>query len=118
MNVFNVKHHYPMPNLEHELNKVGKSKYYANFDFSNSYWKLKTTEESQEIQSFITPDGIFTPNRVMHGTTNAVTHLQSSVAGVIPEDLKPYILCWIDEIIFHAPTVDSMLDAIKSLFDL
>ena len=56
----------------------------------------------------ITPDGIFTPTRVLHGTTSAVTHLQSSLTSIIPEDLKPNIVIWLDYILLFAPTVEQL----------
>ena len=78
MNKQTVKHQFPMPNLEHELGKLSESHFFATFDLSNGYWQLQLDESSQASQSFITADGIYSPTRVMHGTTNAVTHLQSA----------------------------------------
>jgi hypothetical protein len=46
------------------------------------YWQLPLHEDSQEFQSIITPDGVYTPTRVQHGTTKATVHMQS-----IMEDL-------------------------------
>ena len=73
---------------------------------------------SQECQSFITPGGIYTPTRVFHGTNNAVSHLQSSLTGIIPKDLLDSILIWLDEILLHAPTVEIFLESIRSFFAL
>ena len=118
VNKFTIRYLYPMPNIEIELTTVAGSKFFAVFDFSHSYWQLLLAKQSQECQSFITPDGIFTPTRVLHGTTNAVAHLQSSIAGIIPDDLKPNILCWLDDILLHAPTVDKLLESIQSFFGM
>jgi hypothetical protein len=43
------------------------------------YWQLPLHEDSQECQSIITPDGVYTPTRVQHGTTNATVHMQASI---------------------------------------
>jgi len=79
LNKYTVKHQSPMPNIEHELTRLSASRYYATFDLSHGYWQLELDPASRTLQSFITPDGIFSPTRVLHGTTNAVTHLQSSL---------------------------------------
>lgn len=79
VNKYTVKHNYPMPNLEQEVTKLAGSCHYARFDLSNRCWQLALDKKSQSLQPFITPDGVFTPTRVLHGTTNAVTHLQSSL---------------------------------------
>lgn len=55
-----LRYQYPMPILEHELTKLTGSKYFASFDFSHGYWKLCLSKESEECQSFITPDGMYT----------------------------------------------------------
>jgi len=118
VNVFTIKHQYPMPNLEHELSELKDAVFFANFDMSHGYWQLLLSLISQECQSFITPDGVFTPTRVLHGTTNAVTHLQASLASVIPASLRPNILCWLDDILIHAPTVEKLFEFISMFFKL
>ena len=118
VNIFTVRHHFPMPVLEHMFLRLSGSRYFANFDMSHGYWQLLLDLLSQECQSFITPDGIFTPTRVMHGTTNAVTHLQSSLDAIIPDDLRDNILCWLDDILLHAATVEKLLESVQSFFNL
>lgn len=118
VNLFTIKHHFPMPNLDIEITKVKSSKYFANFDMSHGYWQLLLDVMSQECQSFITPFGIYTPTRVIHGTTNAVTHLQSSMMNIIPENLRPFLLIWLDDILIHAPTVENLMQSIQSFFGL
>jgi hypothetical protein len=63
---------WPMPHVESELSRLQSSKFFATFDLSHGYWQLPLAPESQECQSFITPDGVYSPTRVLHGTTNAV----------------------------------------------
>ena len=118
VNVFTVRHHFPMPNLEHELSGLAGAVYFANFYMSHGYWQLLLALLSQECQSFITPDGIFTPTNVLHGTTNAVSHLQSSLTGIILNDLMDSILISLDDILLHAPTVEKLLQSVRSFFAL
>lgn len=114
VNRFTTQHQYPMPILEQELTKLADSRFYANFDFVHSYWQLPLHPESQECQSFITPDGVYSPTRVLHGTTNAVTHLQSSLTLTIPDKLKPNILLWLDDCLLHSPSVEHFLQCVRS----
>lgn len=73
INKYTVRHQFSMPNLEQELTKLSDSRYFGTFDLSHGYWQLPLERKSQELQSFITPDGIYSPTRVLHGTTNAVS---------------------------------------------
>ena len=114
VNKFTVKHQYPMLNLDHELTKLGGSRFFATFDLSHGYWQFELEPDSRPLQSFITPDGIYSPTRVLHGTTNAVTHLQSSLVEIIPDDLKDKILRGLDDILLHDRTVKGLLLAIQT----
>ena len=87
-----IKHQYPMPILENELIKISNSTCFATFDFSNGYCQLTLHRESQSSQSVITPDDILSPTRALHGTTNAVTNLQSTLAQVIRKHSKDGLL--------------------------
>jgi transposase InsO family protein len=118
VNRFTVRHQYPMPNIENELTKLGSSRFFATFDLSHGYWQLELDESSRVCQSFVTPDGIYTPTRVLHGTTNAVTHLQSALAEIIPDDLRPNLLYWLDDILIHAPAANLFIQAIEKFFSL
>ena len=71
------KHRFLMPNIEQELHTVGGSKYFAKFDLTHGCWLLCPHADSQDCKPFVPPDGVFTPTRVLHSTTNAVTYLQS-----------------------------------------
>lgn len=117
VNRFTIRHQFPMPNLEQELTKTAGSTIYSTFDFSHSYWQLPLAAESQECQSFITPDGIITPTRVLHGTTNAVMFLQSTLATHLPAVLRQFLLWWLDDILLHSKTINDHLDGIRRLFD-
>jgi Reverse transcriptase (RNA-dependent DNA polymerase) len=75
--------------------------FFATFDLSQGYWQLSLDADSQDCQSFITPDGVFTPTRVLHGTTNAVPHMQACMQGILG-DLSDSILAWLDDLLMHA----------------
>jgi hypothetical protein len=75
-----------MPRMEDELASLAGSKCFATLDLMQGYWQLPLHEDSQECQSIITSDGVYTPTRVQHGTTNATVHMQA-----ITEDLMHYI---------------------------
>lgn len=107
-----------MRSLEHELTKFSKSWYFATFDLSHVYWQFDLDKDAQLLQSFITPDGIYSLTRVLHGTTNAATHLQSSIADIFPSDLLSFFLYWLDDILLHHSTVTCLLKAIGDLIHL
>lgn len=116
INQYTIRHQLIMPNVEEELTKTAGSTVYASVDFTHSYWQLPLHKDSQECQSFVTPDNVFTPTRVPHGTTNAVLHLQSFLSTKVPLDVKQRMLLWVDDCLFHAPTVKDLVLCLNSFF--
>jgi hypothetical protein len=108
---------WPMPHVESELAKLCGSTCFATFDLSHGYWQLPLAPESQECQSFITPDGVYSPTRVLHGTTNAVTHMQSVLQGVF-DPLAAHLLAWLDDLLLHASSAAHLLDYLRIFFTL
>lgn len=112
INRFTVRQQFPMPSPEHELVKLSRSGYFAVLDLSHGYWQHPLSKTSQECQSFIASDGIYIPTRVLRGTTNAVMYLQATLAALMPDELRPNILWWWDDIHIHSKTVLNHLSAV------
>jgi hypothetical protein len=73
------------------------------------------TNISKDCQSFITPDGVYTPTRVLHGTRNATQHLQP-VLVVMMDDIKSNIKVWLDDCLLHTKTEDDLLATLNFFF--
>jgi hypothetical protein len=49
-----------MPNILDELHDLHGSEVFATLDFCQGYWQIPLRKDSQDCQSFITPDGMYT----------------------------------------------------------
>jgi Reverse transcriptase (RNA-dependent DNA polymerase) len=61
---------------------------------------------------------VYTPTRVLHGTSNATQHLQSVLVDMMDDmmdDIKSNIKVWLDDCLLHTKTEDDLL-AILSFF--
>jgi Reverse transcriptase (RNA-dependent DNA polymerase) len=103
-----------MPNLQDELHDLHGSEVFATLDFCQGCWQIPLHKDSQDCQSFITPDGVYTPTRVLHGTRNA-THLQS-VLVVMMDDIKSNIKVWLDDCLLHTKTEYDLLATLNFFF--
>ena len=52
---------WPMPMLEVVLGKLQGSKCFATLDMNQGYWQFPLDKGSQEICSFMTDEGVFSP---------------------------------------------------------
>jgi hypothetical protein len=103
---------WPMPNMEDELTSLAGSKYFATLDLMQGYWQLPLHEDSQECQSIITPDGVYTPTRVHHGTTNAMVHMQSIMEDLMHDIIHSFII-WIDDNMIHVVDEEKLLEVLE-----
>jgi hypothetical protein len=86
-----------------KLGRVSGYNYFYSFDLSNEQWQLELHEVSRDCLSFITPDWVFTPTRVLHGASNAVAHSQFSMQGILGSF---FILSWLDDLFLREICTD------------
>jgi hypothetical protein len=98
-----------MPNKEDELASLAGSKYTTTLDLMKRHLQIPLHEDSQECQSIITPDGVYTPTRVHHGTTNATVHMQSIMKDLIHE-IYHSVKIWLDDSMIHVTDEEKLLE--------
>lgn len=108
---------WPMPNLESATTQLSEDTCFALIDLCHCYWQFPVEYTSQECQSFITPDGVFTPTRVLHGQSNATAYVQSTVQSLCTS-IRDEILQWLDDILFHCRTARNLLTALREFFKI
>jgi Reverse transcriptase (RNA-dependent DNA polymerase) len=117
VNKVTIASSWPMPYLESELSRVAGSQIFSTFDLCHGYWQLELSESSRDCQSFITPDGIYTPTSVLHGASNAVSHMQSPMQGILG-DLSADILAWLDDLLLHSRDECALIANLRRFFTL
>jgi RNase H-like domain found in reverse transcriptase/Reverse transcriptase (RNA-dependent DNA polymerase) len=106
---------WPMPNLQDELYDLHGSEVFATLDFCQGYWQIPLHKDSEDCQSFITPDEVYTQTHVLHGTRNATQHLQF-VLVVMMDDIKSNIKVCLDDCLHHTKTEDDLLATLSFFF--
>lgn len=77
-----------MLTIKHRRSILKVQTFLHNGDFDAVYWHHFFLKSSQVSQSFITHNGIFSLTRVLHGSTNAISHLEFSSGKSLSTDLK------------------------------
>ncbi|KAE9043991.1 hypothetical protein PF010_g33255 [Phytophthora fragariae] len=68
------------------------SELYFLLDFFKGYWQFLLSLECQELFSFLTDMGIFTPTRVLMGGSDSVAYCQATVQEMFEEFLYDGLL--------------------------
>lgn len=104
-----------MPNLECLLQLTEGSSVFAKIDLCHAYWQVPLHKDSQECMSIQTPLGVFTPRRVLQGSTDAGSHFQASTAKVF-ECVSANMLQWLDDFLLHAKDEGTLIDILETYF--
>lgn len=102
--------HFPLPLIQADLEKAAGAKLFCELDMTHGYWQLLLHEKSQECQSFVTLDGLFTPTCVLNGNFNSNLHLHSGFMSKLTPDLKKKLLIWVDDLAIAGKDVDDVLE--------
>jgi hypothetical protein len=104
-----------MPNMKDELASLAGSKYSAALDLMQGYWQLPLHADSQECQSIITPDEVYTSTRAQHGTTNATVHMQSIMEDLM-HGIRHSVKIWLDDNMIHVTDEEKLLEVLDYFF--
>jgi hypothetical protein len=84
---------------------------------SAPYWQLEIRKEDKEKTAFVTTDGQWEFNVMPFGLTNAPPAFQKAM-DVILSGLKwKQLLVYLDDILVFAPTFQSMITRLETVFD-
>lgn len=75
-------HHYKIPMIRHELERIAKHKVFLDIDMTNSFHQIKVTAATSERLSVQTPWGQFQPKFVPEGIGPASFLLQEIVMNI------------------------------------
>jgi len=90
-----------MPDLESMIRSIGDSKIFAKMDMVHAYWQIPLHPDSQEAMSIQTPIGVYTPQRILQGSTDAGNHFQSTTSQIFTA-LHDWLLQWVDDFLMHS----------------
>ena len=104
-----------MPDLLVELSDLIGSTSFCLIDLCAGYWQMALDERDAPIHSFITPQGVFTPLRVLHGACGAPAAFQHLMRALF-SSLR--IKSWIDDQLGYFRTWEEHISQLRSLFEI
>ena len=107
--------HQPLPSLDVVISHLRGAGYFASLDLFKGFWQSPLHENSQELHSIMTDEGIYTPTRVLQGSADASQHFQAMMQEVLGDLLYSCVLLWIDDLLIYASTEAALLDAISAV---
>ena len=72
--------YYPVPTLEELLNQFNNCVLFTKVDLNHGYHQISLSEESRELTTFITHEGIFRYKRLVQGANSALEEYQKAIS--------------------------------------
>ncbi|POM78483.1 Hypothetical protein PHPALM_3984 [Phytophthora palmivora] len=107
-----------MPSAAVVMEVLLGQKVFARFDLTQGFWQLPLHPDSQELFSFVTPDGVYTPKQVPQGVMDSALHFQDQMQPLLAPLIPHSALVWVDDVILFAPTIDELLEVLKKFFTI
>ncbi|OWY98683.1 hypothetical protein PHMEG_00030491 [Phytophthora megakarya] len=107
-----------MPSLSTRFHHAKNKTHKQTVDFLKSFWQMALAQVSQESQSYMTEDGIFTPTRLQQGSVDSSIHFQQSVEKIMrrADLLYNHVLAWVDDLLIYADTIDEFLVVLDRVY--
>jgi hypothetical protein len=98
---------WPMPFLEAVVNNLAGSRCWFKLDAFKGFWMMPLAEDCQEMFSFMTDRGVFTPRRSIQGALNSATQFQARMAEVFKGLINKSLIIWIDDLLGYADSLET-----------
>jgi hypothetical protein len=105
-----------MPHFEVVLQKLKGARLFSTLDCHKGYWQFPLSEKSQEVLSFLTDTGVYTPTRLMQGERDAVFLFQSGMSEILGDLLQVCILLWVDDLLQYCRDFGELLSNLEKVF--
>ena len=79
-------------------------------DLDQGYWQMPLGANPQEIFTFVTQKGLYTPTRMPQGVTNATSYFQGTLERTLGDLVRRVYLVYVDDVIIWGRNVWELMD--------
>ena len=108
-----------LPSVEDNLLLLANSKYFSAIDFSQGYFHLRVHKDSLKYMYCACPNYFIQYQFMTFGLRNAGSFFSLWVRNLhqkLPLHLQQSIVCYLDDLLIHTPTLEQHLQVLEELF--
>lgn len=98
--------HYPMPNQEKLLAKLGNAKFYSKIDFTSAYFHVPVEEDSRFLTAFMTNKGAMQYTRLPFGI-NCAPEIFQKIMDQSFRQIKG-VLVYLDDLLLFGDSIEEL----------
>ncbi|KAJ9565113.1 hypothetical protein OSB04_001079 [Centaurea solstitialis] len=113
LNKATQKDHFPLPFIDHMLDRLAGKEYYCFLDGYSGYNQIAIAPENQEKTTFTCPYGTFAFRRMPFGLCNAPTTFQRCMMSIFSDMLEKSIEIFMDDFSVYGSSFDDCLENLR-----
>ena len=117
LNNMTIKDSFPLPRIDDLLSSVGSPKWFCTFDLQSGFMQMENDPETAYKTAFSLPGRHYHFNVLPFGVSNGPGCFQRLMTIVLEGLLGEYCLCFIDDIIIMADTLEQLFLKMNILMD-
>ena len=114
LNEGTVKNAYSLPLISELVDKLSQATIFTKLDLRNSYNNVRIWEGDQWKAAFTTNRGLFEPNVMFFGMTNAPATFQHMMNDIFKDLQGVYIVVYLDDILIFSPDRETHVEHVKT----
>ena len=116
LNKASLKDNYPLPKMDHILQRVAGSSRISLLDGFSGYNQILVHKDDQTKTSFTTPWGTFMYVKMPFGLKNAGATFQRAMDIAFAKEIHEFLVIYLDDITVFSKTNDEHLDHLRQVF--
>jgi hypothetical protein len=117
LNKSSLKDNYPLPKMDHVLEKVVGANQMSMIDGFSGYNQMAMNEQDREKTAFTTPWGTFIYEKMPFGLMNAGATFQRAMDIAFVGERDKFIVIYLDDLTFFSKTDEEHLIHLKQTFE-
>ncbi|XP_062557035.1 uncharacterized protein K02A2.6-like [Armigeres subalbatus] len=110
------REYFRLPLIDEMKVKLHGSKFFTKLDLSDAFYHLELSEESRELTTFLSENGMYRYTRLMFGVNCAPEVFQREMTRIL-KDVKNKIV-YIDDILLFADTIEKLRTTVAQVLKI
>ena len=117
VNATTIRHHYPLPIIDHVIERVTGVEAYSFLDGLSGYNQISIDPKDQHKTAFASKQGTFAYKVMPFGLTNAPATFQRLMCHIFREFLREFLEIYVDDLCVHSRQRTDHYDQLKLIFE-